>query len=272
VNQKNIKSLAQALPPRSETELGSFLGMCNVYRRIIKDYTHIAKPLTKLTTKNLPHVLPPLDAAKLAAFAYLKERLTSTPILALSRREGLFILDTVACAVQVGCALLQQQPDRSILPVGYCSRDLIPAEQNNSATDRECLAVVWTCFLLRPCLEGQEFLIRTDHSRLRWLLNMDSAQGRGARWRLRLTDFRYKVCTRPGREHHCANAMSRLPTLAPDRSVIPEAEVTGDGSPSRVNGPPLTSFQIQCTRQIETDTVQTSESCIFTDTVQFNGL
>jgi len=84
-------------------------------------------------------------------------------------------LITDACAVQVGCTLLQQQPDRSILPVGYYSRGLIPAEKNYSTTDRECLAVVWACFLLRPYLEGLEFLIRTDHSSLRWLLNMGIA-------------------------------------------------------------------------------------------------
>jgi len=51
VNQNNIKSLAQALPPRNQTELKSFLGMCNVYWRFVKDYAHIAKPLTKLTSK-----------------------------------------------------------------------------------------------------------------------------------------------------------------------------------------------------------------------------
>jgi len=49
---------------------------------------------------------------------------------------------------------------------------------------------------------------RTEHSSLRWLLNMDSTQGRVSRWRLRLAEFRHKVCTRPGREHHCADAMS----------------------------------------------------------------
>jgi len=155
VNPKNIKSLAQALPPRSQTELKSFVGICIVYRSLIKDYAHIAKPLTKLISKKLPHVLRPLDAAQLAAFEYLMERLTLTPILALPRREGLLILDTDACAVQGGCTLLQQQPDKSILPVGYYSRGLIPAEQNYSTTDRECLAVVWACFLLRPYLEGQ---------------------------------------------------------------------------------------------------------------------
>ena len=222
VNQKNITILAQALPPRHQTELKSVLGMFDVYRRFIKDYANIAKPLTKLTSKKLQHVLPSLDAAQLAAFEYFKERLTSTPILALPRREGHFILDTDACAVQVGWTLLQQKPDKSILPVGYYSRDLIPAEQICSTTDRECLAVVWACLCLRPYLEGQEFLIQTDHSSLRWLLNMVTAQGRVARLRLRLSEFRYKICTRPGKEHQCADAMSRLPTLASDRSVIPE--------------------------------------------------
>jgi len=82
--------------------------------------------------------------------------------------------------------------------------------------------VVWACFVFRAYLEGQEFLIQTDDSSLRWLLNMDSAQGRMARWRLRLSEFLYKVCTRPGWKHDHADAMSRLPTLAPDRSVIPE--------------------------------------------------
>jgi len=68
MNQKNIKSLAQALPPRNHTEFKSFLSMCNVYRRFIKDYAHIAKPLTELTSKMLPHALFPLDAAQLVAF------------------------------------------------------------------------------------------------------------------------------------------------------------------------------------------------------------
>jgi len=121
--------------------------MCNVYRRFIKGHAHIAKPLTKLTSKILPHVLPPLDATQLAAIQDLEERLTSTTILALPRRGGLFILDTEACAVQVGWTLLQKQRDKSIHPVGYYSRGFIQAEKTYSKTDRECLAVVWACFL-----------------------------------------------------------------------------------------------------------------------------
>jgi len=127
MNEKSIKSLAQALPPRNQTEPKSVLGMCNVYRRFIKAYAHIAKPLTKLTSKKYSHVFPLLDAAQLLDFEYLKKRLTSTPVLVLSRREGRFSLDTDACAVQVGCTLQQQHPDEIIFPFGYYSRRLLVA-------------------------------------------------------------------------------------------------------------------------------------------------
>ena len=74
-------------------------------------------------------MLPARDTEQLEAFEYLKGRLASTPILALPRREVLFILDTDACAVEVSCTLLQKQPDKSILPLGYYSRGLILAEK-----------------------------------------------------------------------------------------------------------------------------------------------
>ena len=141
VNQKNINSLELALPPRIQKKLKSLPGMCNLYRRFVKDDAHIAKPLNKLSSNELPHVLPALDASQLAAFKYLEERPAPTPTLALSRRESLFNLGTDACAaVHVECTLLQQQPDKEILPVGHHIRGLTPAEQNYSRTDCECLS------------------------------------------------------------------------------------------------------------------------------------
>jgi RNase H-like domain found in reverse transcriptase len=63
---------------------------------------------------------------------------------------------------------------------------------------------------LRPYLEGQRFIIRTDHHSLRWVLNLADAQGRLARWHLRLLEFDYEVQYSPGRIHHGADTMSRL--------------------------------------------------------------
>ncbi|NJR72361.1 MAG: hypothetical protein HC782_04925 [Gammaproteobacteria bacterium] len=62
-------------------------------------------------------------------------------------------LDTDACAVQVGCVLLQKQPDDTVRPIGYWSLALNDAERRYDTTQRECLAIVWSVLILRPFLK-----------------------------------------------------------------------------------------------------------------------
>lgn len=142
--------------------------------------------------------------------------------MALTRRKGQYTVDTDASATQVGCVLLQEQPEGGLKPVGYWSRPLSQAEWNYSTTERECLAVVWALFLLRPYLLGTRFMVRTDHSALKWMLHMDGAHGRLSQWRLRLAEFDYIVETRAGAAHHAADTMSRLKTTGVDTKPIPE--------------------------------------------------
>jgi RNase H-like domain found in reverse transcriptase len=60
---------------------------------------------------------------------------------------------------------------------------------------------MWANLHLHLYLEGQKFIIRTDHHSLRWVLNSSDAQGRLARWRLRLLEFDYEVQYNPGALH-----------------------------------------------------------------------
>ena len=64
---------------------------------------------------------------------------------------------------------------------------------------------------LQPYVEGKRFTVRTDHNALRWVMNFSDAQGRLARWRLRLAELDFQVEYSPGANHHAADAMSRLP-------------------------------------------------------------
>jgi len=176
-----------------------------------------------MTSSKRPDRWGTLSDEALGAFEELKRRLTETPILALPRRDGAYMLDTDASAGHVGAVLLQQQPDQSTRPVGYWSRSLNAAERNYSTTERECLAVVWVSLLLRPYIEGTRFTVRTDHAALKWMLHMDGAHGRLAWWRLRLAEFDYVVQTRPGASHHAADKMSRISAPAVDDGAIPDA-------------------------------------------------
>jgi hypothetical protein len=87
---------------------------------------------------------------------------------------------------------------------------LTSAEKNYSTTEKECIAIVCAILHLRPYLEGQKFIIRTEHDSLRWILKFSDAQGRLARWRLRLLEFDYEVQYHQGALHHGADMMSRF--------------------------------------------------------------
>ena len=205
--------------PKNITQLRSFLGACNVYRRFIKDFAKIARPLTFLTRKDATPDFDNPTTEQLEAFETLKTKMTEPPVLALPRTNQPYTLDTDASAYQLGCALLQEQDDKTTLPVGYWSYSLNDTERNYSTTERECYSVVWSVTTLRPYIEGTRFTIRTDHDSLRWLMSLTESTGRLTRWRLRLSEFDFVIQYRPGRVHQIPDALSRL--IVPNNTQRP---------------------------------------------------
>jgi len=106
VHRKNLEALAKVGHPRTKTQLCSFLGMCNVYRRFGAKYARIAAPLNHLTTKAYGDTLPAFTETQAAAFTRLRDAPLHPPVLALPRRGALFTIDIDACDTQLGCALL----------------------------------------------------------------------------------------------------------------------------------------------------------------------
>jgi RNase H-like domain found in reverse transcriptase len=111
VAEKNTAALKVMTHPTTQTELRSFLGLCNVYRRFVKGLFKIAAPLNILLRKGETPQLSPLSPEQVLAFDTLRASLLHRPILALPRIEGAFTLDTDASDHQLGCCLLQEQPD-----------------------------------------------------------------------------------------------------------------------------------------------------------------
>jgi len=209
VHKKSVDALKQASFSKTKTQLKSFLGMCNVYRRFVKDFAKRSKPLNAMTRAEVPPDLPkPTDAA-LAAFEDLRQALLKPPILSLPKANGKTVVDVDACADQLGCTLLQEQPDCNKLAVGYWSRGLSSAEQNYSTTERECLGAVWSVLKLRHFLDGHRFLIRTDHQALSWIYSTTDSSGRLMRWRLRLSEYTLDIQYKPGASHHAPDFLSR---------------------------------------------------------------
>ena len=81
----------------------------------------------------------------------------------------------------LGACLLQQHDEKGFKPVCYASRLMNSCERNYSTTEQECLAMIFALEKFRPYLEGQRFVLVTDHCALCWLKTKKKLPARLAR-------------------------------------------------------------------------------------------
>lgn len=187
--------------PQTVTELRGFLGLTGYYRKFVKHYGIIAKPLTLLLRKKQFE----WSEAAQHAFEALKLAMTTTPVLALPDFTTPFIVETDASDVGIGAALMQKEQH-----VAFLSKALGPLHQKLSIYEKEFLALIMAVEKWRPYLQRQEFTIRTDHKSLSYLneQNLHSEMQRKAM--TRLMGLQLKVVYRKGKENLAADALSRL--------------------------------------------------------------
>lgn len=200
--------------PKTKKELRSFLGLASFYRRFVRRFGKISKPLYDLTSEETPAKLPPFFPSQRAAFEELKHALTNPPTLGLPRVVGDFVMDTDVSKFQIGCGLHQKDEHGRHRPLGYFSRVLRDAELNYSTVEKEALAVVWAVKTLRPYLEGARFRVRSDQDSLQWIFKHASADDNAclASFRLKLVGYEFTVTHVPGVMNGPADCLSRLPT------------------------------------------------------------
>lgn len=195
--------------PRNVREVRGFLGLAGYYRRFIREFAEIARPLTQLTGKGAKFEW---RSEQEAAFTKLRKALCSDSVLIYPDFRDPFILATDASNAALG-AVLSQVRGGSERPIAYSSRQLRGPELNYSATEKELLAVVWATKQYRCYLLGRKFKLITDHAALRWLLSLRDPSSRLTRWSLRLAEFDYDVEHKPGKKHSNADALSRQVAL-----------------------------------------------------------
>lgn len=150
----------------------------------------------------------------------LQKKLISLLILALPYAGELFTLDTVAVNVQVGCVILQNQPDSKKQPSGYWLRSLTDAKQTSGTTGRECLEFVWSIQFLCSYLEGTQFTIQAEHDSCRWMLNIADATGRLTTWWIRLSGFDFDVLHHAGIRDQASEVLSPLRTDSTEKTLL----------------------------------------------------
>jgi len=136
---EKVSAVADWPEPRTVKQIRQFIGMASWYRRFIASFSEIAAPLTRLTKKNARWTCGTEQAE---AFRTLKAKLVSATVLACPDFTKRFVLQTDASTSGLGAVLTQQHEDGERV-IAYASRTLNTAERNYTATELECLAIVW---------------------------------------------------------------------------------------------------------------------------------
>lgn len=211
-NDDKIRAVLNYPMPETVTEIKSFLGLIGYYRRFIKDFAKITKPLTNCLKKRNKIII---DQKYMDAFNQCKELLTHAPILQYPDPTKPYLLTTDASAVAIG-AVLSQGTVGTDKPIAYASRTLSETEMRYSTIERELLAVMWAVKHFRPYLYGNKFTIYTDHRPLAWLDSLKEPNSKLTRWRLRLLEYDFDTKYKTGKQNTNADALSRIKVNALD--------------------------------------------------------
>ena len=212
-NPDKVRAVTEWPTPTNIGDVRSFLGLCSYYRKFIRGFATISRPLNRLLESGVQF---DWNTECELAFSELKSALTCDKVMAYPCNTGTFILDTDASAFGIGATLSQIQVNPANgrteeRPIAYASRTLTKTQRRYCVTRRELLAVVTFVHHFRHYLLGQKFTIRTDHSSLRWLVSFREPMGQMARWLEMLSQFNFRMEYRAGKNHSNADALSRAP-------------------------------------------------------------
>ena len=178
VNPERVERVKNWPIPTSKKELESFLGFCNYHREHIKDYSAIATPLHALTRDKVEYIWSKKEQE---AFTNLKSALIKATVLGYPDPNETFILDTDASDGTIGAELSQVQNGKE-RTICFASKTLTTTQRKYCTTRKELLSIVTFTRQFRHYLLGNQFIIRTDHNSIIWLLNFQNIDGQLARW------------------------------------------------------------------------------------------
>lgn len=216
-----ISALTTWPVPSSVKTLRSFLGFTGYYRRFVKNYARIVKPLNDLLIGH-----PTNRAAKKSkrkstpwvwgekqqqAFETIIERLTSPPTLGYADFSKEFIVNTDASLDGLGAVLYQVQDGKERV-IAYASRGLRASEKNYAAHKLEFLCLKWALSeKFHDYLYGNQFVVRTDNNPLTYVTKTAKLDATGHRWVAALASYNFKLVYRSGTANRDADGLSRRP-------------------------------------------------------------
>ncbi len=225
---EKISTISNYPIPRNIRQLRSFLGLTGYYRKFVRNYAKIAKPLTKylggengkVSKRMSTKISIQFDESAVQAFNELKENLISQIELVQPDYNKKFVLTTDASDVAIGAVLSQDEK-----PITFISKTLNKTEQLYATNKKELLAIVWALKTLRNYLYGVNGIeILTDHQSLSFTISDKNPNVDMKKWYSFIESFTPKIKYKPGTTNVVADALSRIQINNITNSDINESE------------------------------------------------
>jgi len=188
-----VEAVLEWKTPTSLTEVQSFLGFANFYRRFIQDYSRVARPLTELTkgSKKEWEWNPKAEEA----FQELKRRFTTVPILAHFDATKPVIIETDTSDFAISAVLSQRDEKERLHPVAFHSRKFQPVEINYEIHDKNLLAIVNAFKHWHRYCEGatNQVQVFSDHQNLEYFTTTKILNRHQARWAQELAGIDFRI-------------------------------------------------------------------------------
>ena len=217
-NPKKIEAVSKWPTPKTVYDVRSFLGFVGYYRRFIKNFSRITKPIREVMTglenqskRSAKKTYIEWSDAADVAFEHLKAMCVSTPILAYPDYQLPFTLHTDSSTDGLGAVLYQKQ-DGKLRVIAYASRSVSKAESNYPAHKLEFLALKWAvCEKFHEYLYGSKsFEVFTDNNPLTYVFTSAKLDACGQRWVAKLANYNFSIKYRCGVSNTEADALSRI--------------------------------------------------------------
>jgi hypothetical protein len=203
VDQSKVEAVSKWKQPSNVSEVRSFLGMAGYYRRFIKGFSSIARPMTELLKKDNKFVWTPKCEE---SFQIIKQKLTTAPVLTLPDIHQNFVIFCDASRQGLGCVLMQNEK-----VIAYASCLLKPHGQNYPTHDLELAAIVHALKIWRHYLIGNKCHIFTNHKSLKYIFTQPDLNLCQQRWLELIKDYDLEIHYHPGKANVVADALNRKP-------------------------------------------------------------
>jgi len=210
MEKEKVEGVLSWSEPKNVKDVRKFLGLTNYYRRFIKDFAQVARPMNMLTRKDEKWRW---EEAQQKVFDELKQVFTTKPVLAAPDLDKEFRVETDASNYATRGVLSIKCSDDRWRPVAFISKSLSNTEQNYEIYDKEMLAIVRCLEEWRHFLEGAvvKFEIWTDHKNLEYFMKVQKLNRRQARWASYLSRFDFTLKHVLGSKMGKADSLSRRP-------------------------------------------------------------